>query len=73
MELIVALVVTIGVVILTVVILRLKSQQRAAGICFTISALGWLVALCGITYAELFVSDELIYNPHISYNHRMIF
>jgi hypothetical protein len=73
MELIIALVVTIGVAILAVVILRSKSQSRAAGICFTVCVLGWLVALSGITYAELYVSDQLIQNPHISYNDRVIF
>lgn len=73
MGLIVTLVITIGAAILAVGILRSKSKQNAVGICFTISALGWLIALSGITYAELFVSDKLIYNPHISYNDRIIF
>jgi hypothetical protein len=73
MELIVTLVVTIGAVILAVGILRSKSKQNAIGICFTIRALGWLIALSGITYAELYVSDKLIHNPHISYNDRIIF
>lgn len=73
MELIIVSAIFIGVSILTVAVLRSTSQVYAAHICLAISLLGWIVALTGITYAELFVSNKLIYNPHISYSNRIIF
>ncbi|TFW72962.1 hypothetical protein C3Y98_00965 [Methylotenera oryzisoli] len=73
MELIIASAIVLGISILTVVILRSEPQLRAVRICLAISILGWVVALAGITYAGLFVSNKLIYNPHISYSNRIIF
>ena len=73
MELIISLAIVIGMTIITIVVLRSKPQQCAAHICLAISTLGWVVALAGITYAGLFLSDKLIYNPHISYSDRIIF
>lgn len=42
-------------------------------ICLAISISGWVIAFAGITYASLFISNEIIKNPHISYDQRIIF